>query len=678
VSDDRVVLGWQFALPHHDPGPSPRRPSPVEHPRLDPGWVAAQRREENRLDRPLKLTAGVAGGAGLALLIGAVAGAVNPIIAGLAITICVIAGVMGSAGVWQGERALRARVAAERVRVERFRADADGKLAAAQDEHARRVRDWQARRFAFESQKRWYGVALPAGIERVDLAGGTPPGWSALATTLGAYRLAAMEGAGEVGGEVTILDASGGSVGSDLLAVARGLGVSPLVWVLPGDLPQLDLTSGFDHHELADLLAVTANAGSGLENPPAPRDIAADTAICERVLGVLGADAPVARIVAGLRVLAGAGDPLADVTAGRLSADEVVRLTTLYGHDSAARIVTERSWNLVAALEGLAAQGSDVPRLTHSRLRVLAVDTAAESQLPVLATFAVSALARLFRRAAGPAAQPPAQWRHSLMVFGADQLPAGVLDQVSQACAAAGVGLVLAFRSVPDAVRQRLGRGNAAVAFMRLGNAEDAKAASEQLGSEHRFVLAQLTETIGSSVTDTTATSYTSTVSASGSLSASVTVSESAGSGDSRSGQDGPLPGPGTRGRERSRSRGTSSAESVTEGIGASSAWGLSTSSATGDSESTAASAQRSRELLVEPHELQQLPPTALILSYASAAGRSVVLADVNPGIGALPAATLTPLGEAAALAAKRSPGPPDDANLGAPPARLDWRRPRS
>jgi hypothetical protein len=664
VSGDRVVLGWQFALPHSDPGPAPRRPSPDEHPRLDPGWVAAQRREENLLDRPLKLTAAVAGIAGLALLTAALAGAVNAIVAGLAITICVIAGAMSSAGVWQGERALRARVAAERVRVERFRADADAKLTAAQDEHARRVRDWQARRFAFESQKRWYGVTLPSGIDRVDLAGGTLPGWSALATTLAAYRLAA-------GGEVTILDVSGGSVGSDLLAVARGLGVSPLVWVLPGDLPRLDLTSGLDAHERADLFAMTANAGSG----PAPRDIAADTVICERVLGVLGDDVPTARFIAGLRVLAGVGDPLADVTAGLLTADEVVRLTTLYGHDSAVRIVAERSWNLVAALEGLAPEGSDVPRLPHSRLRVVAVDPAAEPHLPALGTFAVTALARLLRQAP---AGPPDSWRHCLMVFGADRIRADVLDQVSDACSAAGVGLLLAFRSVPAGVRERLGRGNAAVAFMRLGNAEDAKAASEQLGSEHRFVLSQLTDTIGSSVTDTTATSYTSTVSASGSLSSSVTVSESSGSGRSRSTKDGPLPEGGSLGRERSRSRGTSSGESVTGGIAASSAWGLSTSSAAGDSESVAVSLQRSRELLVEPHELQQLPPTALILSYASAAGRSVILADVNPGIGSLPAATRTPLGEAAMLAASQSADPSDSSNLGPPPARLDWRRPRS
>src|SRR2546423_6378443 len=43
------------------------------------------------------------------------------------------------------------------------------------------------------------------------------------------------------------------------------------------------------------------------------------------------------------------------------------------------------------------------------------------------------------------------------------------------------------------------------------GNAEEAKAASEQIGTEHRFVLSQLTETVGVSVTDTTSSGYTST-----------------------------------------------------------------------------------------------------------------------------------------------------------------------
>ncbi len=38
---DRVYLGWQYALIHPHPGPSPRRPTPPAREQLNPGWVAA-------------------------------------------------------------------------------------------------------------------------------------------------------------------------------------------------------------------------------------------------------------------------------------------------------------------------------------------------------------------------------------------------------------------------------------------------------------------------------------------------------------------------------------------------------------------------------------------------------------------------------------------------------------
>jgi len=57
---DRIYLGWQHALLHPDPGPQPKRPTPPEQEQLNPDWVAAQRREENLLDRPLKLAGGAA------------------------------------------------------------------------------------------------------------------------------------------------------------------------------------------------------------------------------------------------------------------------------------------------------------------------------------------------------------------------------------------------------------------------------------------------------------------------------------------------------------------------------------------------------------------------------------------------------------------------------------------
>ena len=262
-----------------------------------------------------------------------------------------------------------------------------------------------------------------------------------------------------------------------------------------------------------------------------------------------------------------------------------------------------------------------------------------------------------------------------------------MLDRFTDACEASRSGLVLAYRSMPPHVRQRIGRGNAAVAFMRLGNAEDAKAASEQIGMAHRFVLSQLTETVGTSVTDTLGGSYTSTVGDSASAATSTSDSESRSAGTGRTSPSGagvlPLRGGGSRSSQSGTSWGTSESASLTTGISTSTAWGVSTSRATGDSESLARSLQRSRELVVEPSELQRLPATAMIVSYGAGAGRRVLLADANPAIGALPVATLAPLAESPGQpAAPKRPVPRPTGPCPMPPAcrgrTWDRRRPGS
>ena len=163
-----------------------------------------------------------------------------------------------------------------------------------------------------------------------------------------------------------------------------------------------------------------------------------------------------------------------------------------------------------------------------------------------------------------------------------------------------------------------------------------------------------------------------------------------------------PSRGTGSRNVQASQSRGTSESGSVSTGISTSTAWGMTTSRATGDSQTLARALQRSREFLVEQHELQQLPVSAMIITYAGPAGRQVVMADANPGIGGLSAATLLTLEEyrslPAAAAPRARPAPESDGrgagravparwrsgddrpppNLGPPPARLDWRRRRS
>jgi hypothetical protein len=665
---DRLYLGWQFATIQPDPGPPPRRPVPPEREQLSAAWLEAQRREERQINRPLRIACGTAAAVLLALLAAAAAGALPVVITAPAVAACLLAGGLSGYAIWQGERALGVRVAAERLRVERFRADQESRLFAGQAEHARQVTEWQRRRFAYESQKRWYAVSLPAGIDRVDVAGGTLAGWSALVTMTAAHRLAA-------GGEVTVVDLSGGATAADLLAVARGSGIDPAVWVLPHDLPRLDLADSLSTEELADVLALTVSVAE--DRGPAT-SLAVDNSILERVMGVLdrGNGVPLAKVAAALRALAQVGDPRSDIAAGLLTEQEAGRVGTLYGQGATDRVILERALGIESQLRKLAATGSRPVLLPRSGLRVVALDKrVGVLSAKILGSFVVTALTHLLGQA--PQGRP---WQHTLFLLGAERLRDDVLDRLTDACENARSGLVLAYRSIPPPVRQRLGRGNAAVAFMRLGNAEDAKAASEQIGTEHRFVLAQLTETVGTSVTDTAGVSYTSTVgkSASVAMSSSGSESVSRGAGRGRSADSSFLPFGGTsrsRSAETSESRGTSVSESLTAQISASTAWGVSTSRAAGDSQSLAESLQRSREFLVEASELQRLPPTAMIVSYASAAGRQVLLADANPAIGSLAAATMTPLAEAGRFRAtapdERGPQP----NLGPPSARLDWRR---
>ena len=267
----------------------------------------------------------------------------------------------------------------------------------------------------------------------------------------------------------------------------------------------------------------------------------------------------------------------------------------------------------------------------------------------LLGSFVVTTLTHLVGRV--PASGGPTSWRHTLFLLGAERLRDDVLDRLTDACETTRSGLVLAYRSVPPQVRQRIGRGNAAVAFMRLGNAEEAKAASEQIGTEHRFVVSQLTETVGTSVTDT-ARRVVHEHGRRLRLGRGIDQRQRIDVGRQRllASERRRVSRPSRDGRSRSAqsgtSRGTSESVSLTAGISTSTAWGVSTSRATGDSESLARSLQRSRELLVEPSELQRLPITAMIVSYAAPGGRRVLLADANPAIGALRVATLTPLAE--------------------------------
>jgi hypothetical protein len=630
---DRIYLGWQYILLHPDPGPPPKRPSPVEEPSLpdgpDPELARRERFQEDLLNRPVRVVRWFMLMVSVVLL--AVAGAgylgwsfalLGLVAAGGVAGICTYALV-------QGDRAVRYRVHEQQARDDRIRQERDKELFRAQEEHAQRYREWQETKERHDRQLTWYAVAVPDEIDRIDVAGGTLPGWSALVTLIGATRLYS-------GGHLTVLDLSEGAIAKDLIELARRGGDDPLVWVLPVDLPKLDLGATLKPEAFADVLAHVVSVS---EEHRTTRDLSFDNAILERVLEVLGENATINQVTAALRALAQVGDPRDDLRFGLITATQLERIGTLFGRGVSDRVVIERAWALESQLRKLETLGTEAVRLPPARLRVVSMDRqAGVFGNRVLGTYVATALTHILRQS--PAADRP--WYHTIIVAGADKLRGDVLDRLMDACETSRTGLVLTYRSLTPTVRERLGRGHAAVAFMRLGNAEDARVASEHVGTEHRLELAQLTETVSESPPRLDG-GYTSTISQ---------VEEG----------------------QQERGEGRDLAEDITE----STEWGR-TADKIGETERVL---QRSREFLVEPHQLQQLPTTSVIVTDATAEGRRVRLADANPAILTFPKTTLGELEDVreAVLAVEAGNGHGGDdppPNLGPPPPRLDWRKDR-
>jgi hypothetical protein len=651
VRDDLIYLGWQHFPPAAEPGPPPQLPVPAEPDSVSAAWLAAQRREYIRLSRPARL-AGAASVTVAALFAATWPAGVLPDSMVLFVT-AAAAGAAAGCGraVWRAHRAFVEQLLAEELRVAAFAGVQRRQLAARQEQHARAVRAWRQRSSAFRRQPQWYPVTVPTTVHRVDIAGGTLAGWSALVTMIAAPRLAA-------GGEVTVLDLTEGGVATDLLAVARRAGVGPLVWVLPADLPQLELGTQLPPDVLADVLAQTVGAADGPVGPGVAglADPARDASLISSVFRALGSRAAMPQLIAGLRALGQIGGPAEHLGPGGLTLDQLARLGNVAGR-AAGHQAAERAWNIEARLRVLAPLATSVDGVPPSRLNVAWLDRrAAAVSNGVLSAYLVIALTAVLRQA--PAGR---RWEQTICLLGAERLPGVTLDRLCDAAEISSAGLVLGYRSIPAHVRERLGRGDTAVGFMRLGNAEDARIAAEQIGTEHRFLVSQLTDTVSTSVTDTVGSSYTSTVGTADSVSGSDSVTRTAGRsrGHSRPGTFAPVADfTGSASRDLSSSAAVCDSRSITAGISTGTSWGWSTSRAVGGSDSAAMTTQRSRESLVEQHELQQLPQSAVLLCYPAPGGRQVLLADANPAIMTLPTATLATRQPGAAGAA--GPGAPD------------------
>ncbi|CNE28863.1 Uncharacterised protein [Mycobacterium tuberculosis] len=622
---DRVHVGWRYAQVHPDPGPPPAPPEQRERAPLPP---PARRPAEHMAGRPLRIVVGGTIAFTVLFLVCGLLGIIPWAFAGVALLAClVILGFTGG-GLWRDERGVRARLAQERDEEERQRAARRREREAAEKAYAEARAEWERRQAAYEGQREWYPVAVPPGVDRVDIVGGTLAGWSAAVTTMGAARLA-------VGARLTIIDLSEGAVAHDLLRLASDRGDDPLVWVLPADLPRLDVTRGLNPEALADVLSLVVSAG---EEEGGTQDLSFDNSILERLIEVLGPDATIPRITAALRVLAQVGDPRDDLRKGLLTDEQLERIATLFGRDATDRIVVRRAWALEAQLRKLEKLATEPVRLPPSRLHVVSMDRRAGVLTNrILGTYVTTALTHRVREA-----PPGGRWDHTLFLCGAEKLRGDVLDRLIDACEATGTGLVLMYRSIPGHVRERLGRrGHAAVGFMRLGNPEDARVAAEHIGAGQPLIVAEITDAAGETLFDVAGETYASTVAF------------------ARPRGDGltdpvwsPLPAP------------AADDSVLVEGISSATAWGRTVAD-------RRTSKQRFRELLIEPPQLQELPPTAMVFTHSGATGRRTLLVDANPGIITLPTAHAMEfeeylreeqeaLAEPDDDAAHEEPGPPD------------------
>ncbi|GAA3728198.1 hypothetical protein HDA32_000225 [Spinactinospora alkalitolerans] len=624
-------LGWRHEVLVPDPGPPPRRPAPSERERVSPEWIAAQRRSEADLNRPLVIVLVALAAIAVLFVLLWPARILPGLFSLVGCLACLLVAVPVLFALMQGRQAVGERLEREERRLEEARAEQERLLRERQEEHARRHTEWQARKRAHEAQPRWYGVTVPPGIATVAVAGGTDAGWSAVLTTIGAARL-------RDGGDLTIVDLSGRAVAGDLVSLAQRCGVAPRVWVLPADLPRMNLGLNLDGSDRATILASTVLA----TDPRA--DIDGDHAFLEKVFGIVGADATVALLTAALRALGlpeGSDTGEDDPGLAPLTPRQHKELREAFEPD---RALMERAWELERALipfEGLGTRAADEP---YAQVKIIATDrTSGEFAGRAYGTYTLDALSELLDLRArrgngnGGGARP---WAHTIVVCGAGALPDWEVDRLVSAADGAGAGIVLMYRETTEHAAAVMGGERCLPVVMRQPDAGSAERAAGLLDGAHEFALQRLTEVIGEALSDTIADSYVTDPAT------SVTVG---------------MP-------TRYVSRSVAPLDLV-RNMRAATAWGRTTAQAA-EIDGTEEPGGRDRPLRGDAYGLCTLPPTAMIV-----AGDAPILADANPGILTLPTATLSTVDDAHPTRPPESEGDEPPPNIGPPPERLDWRR---
>ncbi|MBB6118287.1 hypothetical protein [Nocardiopsis algeriensis] len=650
----RTYLGWQHAVLLPPPGPAPRRPAPADAETVGEEWIAAQRDSEARTNRPLHAAlAGLAVFALLCLLLWALRILPGVLAVGGVLACAAIAAPVGLALV-QSRQVVAQRLARARELLEAEREERDRSLHEQQREHAREYTEWQAACRAYEAQPLWHGVTVPPGTGTVVVLGGTDAGWSALLATVGASRL-------REGGDLTVVDLTGRPVSRELVRLARRCAVAPRRWVLPADLPLMTLGTNLDAGQRARVLSAVAAASGPAE------DVDADETLLLRLLEVLGPQAGVAELIGGLRALITPEDDAAedDPALALLDAGQRAR-----ARERCADVAWERAWELERRLAPFEAVGTRAEDDAYAQVKIISMDRASgETAARVYGTYAVASLSELLEvprsgpsAAGGHTRRRPARTR-TVVVCGADALPAEEVEQVVLAARESGVEVVLMFRSPVPAALARFGTPDCLPVVMRQeGEAaeEVARAVAALPGAADpdpaNLLLHRLTEAVGEAV---------------GESATAIGDDPDAEVAD----DDRFFPSPHTESGAVIRNAASVAPLDLVRHVRSATAWGRATA------EEARADAPLPAEgdggLRARPHgldagALRSLPPTAAVVLGPA----GPVLADTNPGILTLSTATLATVDDSRRTGDETAAGRGGAANGNE--ERGGWERPRT
>jgi len=419
----------------------------------------------------------------------------------------------------------------------------------------------------------WGSATAPA--QRIDVFGGTLPGWQCLLTVHGASVLAERP--------LLVADLTGQDATSDLAALTRHSGIQNAEFTLPQDLNRSGLLSQLNPQQLARALAEAIHAGA----PDSTRsDRAVDVRILEQLCTALSSGG-----ITLTRLAAAAEAALGRAPApGQLSSDEADFISgSLFGADYKPQIAA----NLVrldAFLSDLARYDTGAFPATPAPAYctfLVAEPTARSAQAEMLAALLIQWLTV---QVAASGANAPA-----VIVAGADEIAGHHLERLADACGSSGVPLTLLFRHLRNDAAAVAGGG--ATAFMRLGNHHEAEQAAAFVGRQHKFVLSSVTATHGGSQTTTHGQTE-------------------------------------TWGHNETRGVSSRVRKGGSQNFSKNYSWATQFGQSEGTNWSDASTRQRVYEYTVEPGVLQRLPDTALLLVDHNG---NVQPVECHPGIVTLP-----------------------------------------